>query len=137
MFKTSVELDCLRNSNKMLSESVARLGEQIRSLEFESKKVKELSEIEKIKLIEINKLELRKILETKDLEVEKAKNELRKEMQKDLITADLTRVEAVAKLSIYEKLDNKDQINQQTAMLKTAIEGLSRQIVTINQTGVK
>lgn len=135
MFKTSLgianrEIERLKG---LVSEYSSQIDDQIR----QNRKQQEENSWEIKKLKDQYEFEFKKTLELKNLEIEKAKNELRKEMQKDLITADLTRVEATAKLSVYEKLDNKDQINQQTAMLKTAIEGLSRQIVTINQTGVK
>ena len=135
MFKTSLGVaeKEIKRLDGLVEEYKGQIDEQIR----QNKILQSQNDWEVKKLKEQNEFELKKVLELKSIEIENAKNELRKEMQKDLITADLTRVEAVAKLSIYEKLDNKDQINQQTAMLKTAIEGLSRQIVTINQTGVK
>jgi hypothetical protein len=66
-----------------------------------------------------------------ELHIEKAKNELRKEMEKSLIESDLKRVEAVAKLEAYEKMDTKEERKYITQMLEKAITGLAAQKVQI------
>lgn len=59
------------------------------------------------------------------IKVEETKNEIRKEMQKALIESDLKRVEAIAKLETYEKLDTKTEREAIRQMLDKAIAGLS------------
>lgn len=63
----------------------------------------------------------------KELEIEEAKNSIRKEMQKSLVESDLRRVEAEAKLEVYEMMDTKDDANKIREMLDKAITGLSQQ----------
>ena len=66
-----------------------------------------------------------------ELSIAEAINKLRADMNKALIESDLKRVEAVAKLEVYEKIDTKTQVNAISDMLKTAIQGLSTAKVNV------
>ena len=66
-------------------------------------------------------------------DIEKAKDEVRKEMQKDLITSDLKRVEAVAKLNTYIGMDTKEERKHIAKMLEKAIESLGKQQVVVQK----
>ncbi len=67
------------------------------------------------------------------LDIEKAKNDIRKSMEKSLIESDLRRVEAVAKLNTYIDMDTKDERKHIQEMLKDAIKGLSsKPEITVN-----
>lgn len=94
-------------------------------------------ELEKMKmhyesLIDEARFDAECTVRKKDLDIEEAVNEVKKEMQKSLIESDLKRVEAIAKLEIYEKQDNKDQINKITDMLEEAIKSLGSKDTIVN-----
>jgi len=72
----------------------------------------------------MKKEERRYDLQLHALAMEACKNELREEMQKDLITSDLKRVEAVASLKAYKEMDNKDDREHIRTMLADAIKSL-------------
>ncbi len=86
-------------------ELITELKDKIRVLEFE------------------NSCDYRK----RYLAVEEAKNVIRKEMEKSLIESDLLRVEAVAKLEAYEKINTKEDHNHLMKMLEKSIEALGKQ----------
>jgi len=77
--------------------------------------------------------EIKKMEDHHAFEVEKAKDTIRKEMEKSLIESDLLRVEAVAKLNTYVDMDNKDDRKHSQKMLEMAIEALGKQKVEINK----
>lgn len=64
----------------------------------------------------------------KDLAVELAKNEIRKEMQEKLITSDVTRERAVAKLEAYEKIDPKDEFASIKRMLEENVKAMPKMV---------
>jgi len=100
MFTTPVEL---KEEIKSLKGNIKGFQERIRELEFD-----------------------KKCMERKrNLDIEEAKNTLRKDMEKALIESDLKRVEAVAKLEAYEKMDTKAERQHIQKMLEAAIAGLS------------
>ncbi len=62
-----------------------------------------------------------------DLNKQEAINKLREEMQKALITSDLERTEAVAKLEMYEKFDTKEDAKVIKDLLKSLVEMVGKQ----------
>jgi uncharacterized secreted protein with C-terminal beta-propeller domain len=107
MHKTSVELI---KENCELKDKIRDVESKVKDLEF---KLKIAEEWEKVR-------------------VEKAKDELRREMQKSLIESDIKRVEAVAKLETYQTMDNKDERKHIMTMLEKSIEALGKEKVTVN-----
>jgi len=87
------------------------------------------AELDRLKKIDEQQKELDE--EKHSLEIEQVKNEIRKEMQKDLIQSDLERVEAVAKLEAYREMDTKEERKHLSTMLEKAITGLSSQKVQV------
>ncbi len=67
------------------------------------------------------------------LAMETERIKVRKEMEKDLITSDLQRVDALASLKAYREMDNKDDRKHIRTMLADAIKSLGNKSVTINQ----
>jgi hypothetical protein len=61
----------------------------------------------------------------KALAVEEAKNEIRKSMQEALITSDIKRTDAVARLEAYQQMDTKADHDKLAEMLTLTIKGLS------------
>jgi len=59
-----------------------------------------------------------------ELSVSEAKHEIVKDMEQKLYESDMRRVEATAKLQMYEKMDTKEQVKQQHALLDKAVDGL-------------
>ena len=114
---------------KTLMEELKKEKEELRNA-LESRKEK-VTELEK----KIDRLEAdnRDLVRLKEWEIEKAKHELRKEMEKDLIESDLKRVEAIAKLNTYIEMDTKDERKHIQQMLEKAIEALGKQQVVINK----
>ena len=66
-----------------------------------------------------------------ELSKEEAINRLRNEMKEDLIKSDLIRVEAVAKLEIYEKTDTKADANTIKEMIGKLIDMIGKQDVKV------
>ena len=61
----------------------------------------------------------------KSISIEQAKNELRKEMEKNLVESDIKREVAIARLESYERMASKDDISKEIReMLKMAIQSL-------------
>jgi hypothetical protein len=85
------------------------LGDKIRDMEFELKHQAELLAIE----------HERKIMQ------------LQRDMQKALIESDLARVEATAKLEIYQKTDSREDANTIKSMVKQLIDSIGKQNVNI------
>ena len=77
--------------------------------------------------------ELKKLRDAQAFEIEKAKDEIRKDMQKALIESDLKRTEAVAKLNTYIDMDTKDDRKHTQNMLAKAIEALGKQQVVVQK----
>lgn len=111
MHKAFVELSTenrqLRESNLNLEKRNAKLENDLASALKSCKEERELDTRKNALLIE-EKL-----------------NTLRKEMQKSLTESDLKRVEAIAKLETYEKMDTKTERDAIRNMLEKAIAGLS------------
>jgi len=108
MFKTSLEKD-LKRKLENLKEEIIDLKQKIWFIE------KEKNYLER----EFN------------LKTEERLNELKKEMQKDLIESDLKRIESVSKLETYKEMDTKDERAEIIDMLKAAIKGLSNSTVNV------
>ena len=107
MFKTSVELNAAKEEIKVLRKEL----ESAKSGEDYYKR----SERDTIFKMECER-------KTNLLDIEIAKNELRKEMGKALIKSDIDREVAVAKLDIYQKLDNKDQVSKMGTWIEKLID---------------
>jgi ABC-type uncharacterized transport system auxiliary subunit len=91
-------------------------------------KVKELES--KIRELE---WDLKKVKDVQAFEIEKAKDVIRKEMEKSLIESDLKRVEAIAKLNTYIDMDTKDERKHIQKMLEEAIKSLGNQKVVVQK----
>ena len=68
------------------------------------------------------KFELNHAREKAEVQQERALDTLRKEMQESLIKSDLLRVEALAKLEVYEKTDTKADANTIKQMIGKLID---------------
>ena len=68
------------------------------------------------------KFELNHAREKYEVQQERALDTLRKEMQESLIKSDLLRVEALAKLEVYEKTDTKADANTIKQMIGKLID---------------
>ena len=100
-----------------MRKKLVELKEQLRERDDEIRELK-------------NKIAISK--EWEEINLEKAKDILRKEMQKSLIESDLRRVEAVAKLETYIEMDTKDERRHIQQMLEEAIKSLGQQKITVN-----
>jgi len=109
----------------MLKAFVEELKEDKKKLEEKLEQEKKRADEAEKKVDEIR----RKIERIEEWEMEKAKDEVRKEMQKALIESDLKRVEAIAKLNTYIDMDTKDEKKHIQKMLEKAIEALGARIV--------
>lgn len=115
MHKASMEL------KEKLKKSEAEVKEKQTTIDFLQRKVT------------MHDWELEKRNTENALEVEKAKQDIRKDMQKSLIESDLLRATAVAKLEAYEKMDTKAEREHINKMLEKAIEGLSKEKVIVQK----
>ncbi len=125
MFKKPVEL------TEVLVE-LKKKDNEIECLKEEVEDKKEGLEIREKQLEEKN-WEITKLEEMNKIDITKAKDEVRKEMQESLITSDLKRVEAVAKLNTYIDMDTKEERKHIQKMLEKAIEGLGKTKVEIKK----
>ncbi len=94
-----------------------------RTIDLAKENARLTAQVYKLEQDLIGETDIRKRLHM--LDIEEAKNALRKEMQQKLIESDLLRVEALAKLETYEKMDTKDDRKHMRSMLQEAIKGLS------------
>lgn len=110
--------------------NTVELREEIEDLEQEAKNLKETIKNQERT---IWKLEQEGTLEAKRhaLELDKVKQDTLKSVSEKLITSDLQRVEAVAKLNTYIDMDTKDERKHIQKMLEEAIKSLGQQKVTI------
>jgi len=113
--------------NKKLEAKVEKLKDsrtwnerELKQLRLEAEKFEWKTEVQKEKF---------------ELDIEEAKNDIRKEMQQSLITSDLLRVEAVAKLTAYESMDTKADKEHINKMLEKAIDGLSKKQIVVQTKG--
>lgn len=103
--KMKSEYDALVRQCDGLKELSRKQADEIKELAFTTKHMKEVMQIEN----------------------EKAIAALQKEMQRSLIQSDLSRVEAVAKLNIYEKTDTKADANAIKEMIGKLIDTIGKQ----------
>jgi hypothetical protein len=112
-------------------------AELAEALKVEKIKVKRF-EVEVTNLNEILRelrWEYRNLERTQAFEIEKAKDSIRKEMEKSLIESDLKRVEAVAKYNTYIEMDTKEERTHIQKMLEKAIDALGKAQATVNVKG--
>ncbi len=121
MFKTSLEL----KKQKMEMVEIHRqemwaAKQEIANLQYDLKcEVCRVKDFEKKFAADVSLLNRQHALV-----VEEKKNALRKEMQEDLITSDLKRVEAVARFETYKEMDTKEERKHTQRMLEKAITSL-------------
>ena len=108
------QINELTDEKKKLEFSVADLKARI---ETKDKHISSLQD--EIKQL---KFDLSTIKQQAALDQEKAINTLRTEMQKSLITSDITRVQAEARLEVYEKMDTKADSNYIKETLKQLVD---------------
>lgn len=94
---------------KKLEEEIRELKDQVKAARFDLSHAQEKAELDK----------------------ERALNSLRKEMQESLIKSDLMRVEALAKLEIYEKTDTKADANTIKEMISKLIGVMGKQEINV------
>lgn len=117
MFKASVELI---KENANLQSKINDLERKVTKLEWDLEKAKTLCKDER-------DMDKRKM----ELSIEEERNKLRKEMEKALIESDLKRVEAIAKLETYEKMDTKEERKVLQQMLDKAVTALGQKPMVI------
>lgn len=119
MFKSFV----LKEENKRLKEEITKLADIILERKtFYGKLIREKDKIE----IEKDFLEREYKIKT-----EEKLNSLRKEMQESLIKSDLLRIEALAKLEIYEKTNTKADANTIKEMVTQLIATIGKQGINV------
>lgn len=107
---------------------VEKLEREKKELEKEIQELKTMCKHEELmhtNEIAKNKQDLSFVKREYEIKTQEELNKLRKEMEKSLVTSDLIRTEAVAKLAIYEKMNVKDDANTIKEMAKELIKAVS------------
>lgn len=99
----------LQDALKLEIDKSVRLEDDIKELTFSAKHMKETVEL----------AHERKIIQ------------LQRDMEKALIQSDLTRVEAVSRLEVYQKTDTRADANTIKDMVKQLIDSIGKQNVNI------
>ena len=103
------EVATRKDRERELDQYRNNLDEEKRTLKFELMHAKELANIDK----------------------EKALQELTRKMQESLVTSDISREQALAKLSVYEKMDTKADANTIKDMVSKLIDAIGKTNVNL------
>ena len=103
------EVATRKDRERELAQYRNNLDEEKRTLKFELMHAKELANIDK----------------------EKALQELTRKMQESLVTSDISREQALAKLSVYEKMDTKADANTIKDMVSKLIDAIGKTNVNL------
>lgn len=132
MFGDDEKVRALIGQNAILKRDYEKMKAEYDSVKSKSEEMERLTRKQEDELKEL-RFQTKHMEEKLALEHSKKTVELRQEMQKALVNSDLTRVEALAKLAVYEKTDTKADANVIKEMLGKLIDQVGKvQPATVN-----
>jgi phage-related protein len=126
MFGSSAKADSLISKLAAIESKMAELKDENAELKKANDSFAHLVRKQEEELKEL-RFQTKHMKETLELEHDKKVMSIQREMQKALVSSDLTRVEALAKLEVYEKTDTKSDANAIKEMIGKLIDQLGKQ----------
>ena len=126
MFGNDAKVEALIRENAILKLKHDEVKAENKDLKSENDRLTSTTRKQEDELKEL-RFQQNHLKETTDLDHDKKVMALQRDMQKSLVQSDLTRVEALAKLEIYEKTDSKADANHIKEMIGKLIDQLGKQ----------
>ena len=125
MFGDEAKMDSLIGKLAVIENKMTELKDENKELKKKNEDFEHLTRKQEEELKEL-RFQTKHMKESLELEHDRKLMSVQREMQKSLVDSDLTRVEALAKLEVYQKTDTKADANHIKEMIGKLIDQLGK-----------